>query len=193
MTNLYTSPEADLTTETKTNQVSDPKIFSPSGRIGRIRYLAYNTLGALVFIISIGILSILTVVLADSSYVLMAISIVLLVILSVAYIVISIFWTIKRLHDRNHTGFFWLILLIPFVQFLLYLYLIFAPGEKLTNNYGHPAPANSTGLMVAGLGGILFVPLLGILAAIAIPAYDEYASRVAEAERTAIQQFEDQN
>ena len=49
MNNVYIAPEADLTTDTQASEFTSPKIFSPSGRIGRIRYLAYNTLAAMAF------------------------------------------------------------------------------------------------------------------------------------------------
>ena len=80
-------------------------------------------------------------------------AVILIIGLSIVYTVFTIFWMIKRLHDRNHLGAFWLLSIIPVVNLLLYLYLIFAPGEKLTNNFmvirRH---LNSIGLMIAGLG-----------------------------------------
>lgn len=49
--------------------------------------------------------------------------------------VVSIYLTIGRLHDLNHSGWMTLILFVPFVGFLFSIYLLFAKGTSGTNNY----------------------------------------------------------
>jgi len=57
---------------------------------------------------------------------------------------------------------------------------VFKPGSEGSNEYGAPAPPNTTGVKILGVLLPLFY-LVGILAAIAIPAYAEYTRRAAGA------------
>src|SRR5690606_11597409 len=50
----------------------------------------------------------------------------------------SMVFTICRLHDRNHSGWFSLLLLVPVVNILFALYLLFAPGDQQANQFGQP-------------------------------------------------------
>ena len=43
---------------------------------------------------------------------------------------------IRRLHDLNLSGWFWLIFLVPYVNIVFGLYMIFAPGTVGSNKYG---------------------------------------------------------
>ncbi len=62
------------------------------------------------------------------------------VILSIAFlflIVVQISIGIKRLHDTNHSGWYFLLLIVPLVN--LYLtYLLFSAGSNKENRYGLP-------------------------------------------------------
>ncbi|MGV8822559.1 DUF805 domain-containing protein, partial [Pseudomonas aeruginosa] len=50
------------------------------------------------------------------------------------------------------------------------------PGSTGANRYGPPPPANSTGVKVpASL--IILLPIVGIIAAIALPSYQGYLER----------------
>lgn len=44
--------------------------------------------------------------------------------------------SVRRLHDLNKSGWFLLILLIPYVDFIFSIYLVFAPGTNGANEYG---------------------------------------------------------
>ena len=79
---------------------------------------------------------------------------------------------IQRSHDMNVTGWLSLILLVPFGPFVFVL----APGTRGENQYGKQPPPNSVGvILLACLLPLFFVS--GILAAIAIPAYQDYTIR----------------
>jgi type IV pilus assembly protein PilA len=72
----------------------------------------------------------------------------------------------------NVTGWLSLIWLIPFGVLVFWL----VPGTTGENTYGKPPPPNTAGVIV--LACILpFVAVFGILAAIAIPAYQDYTIR----------------
>ncbi|HEV2403598.1 MAG TPA: DUF805 domain-containing protein [Candidatus Saccharimonadales bacterium] len=45
---------------------------------------------------------------------------------------------VRRLHDVNQSGLLTLLVFVPFVNLLLFLYLLFAPGTQGANKYGNP-------------------------------------------------------
>lgn len=88
----------------------------------------------------------------------------------------AIIMTVRRLHDLDRTGWLSILILVPFLNFFFALYLIFAGGTPQANRFGPRPVGNSWGLIIAGL----LVPILataGILAAVAIPAYQQYTMR----------------
>ena len=74
------------------------------------------------------------------------------------------------------TGWLSLISLIP----LGVLVFWFVPGTPGENDYGKRPPPNTTGAVVLACLLPFFV-IVGIVAAVAIPAYQQYAEQVAEA------------
>lgn len=80
------------------------------------------------------------------------------------------------------SGWLWLALLVPFVNVVLSLLLLFMPGEQSANRFGPPPPPNSTGVKVLAFSWLLFPVFGGILAAIAIPAYQSYIERAQAAQ-----------
>jgi hypothetical protein len=92
----------------------------------------------------------------------------------IALMVVTIFLTIQRCHDFNTTGWLSLLILVPLVSLIFY----FIPGTKGSNQYGLQPPPNSTAIKV-GAFLLLGLFVIGILAAIAIPAYQDYALRAA--------------
>jgi hypothetical protein len=75
----------------------------------------------------------------------------------------------------------WTILLaiIPLVG-LIWLFKAGSPGE---NRFGAPPPPNTTGVKVLGLIFPL-IAFIGIVAAIALPAYQTYVKRAQESQQS---------
>ncbi|HSN18207.1 MAG TPA: DUF805 domain-containing protein [Gammaproteobacteria bacterium] len=170
----------------------DIRFFDYSSRIGRLRYFAY---GMGVFLLILPALILAGVVWAFKMPFLAGL---LLVACYVFMIVMGIVFGIRRLHDLGWTGWWMLISGVSLVcsllnlagalhgavvaivslgAFILYLVLLFAPGTQGDNKFGPPPPPNSTWVIV-GAWSFLIVPFFGgILAAIAIPAYQDYIAR----------------
>ena len=74
-----------------------------------------------------------------------------------------IVFTKRRLNDLDKSGWWQLVNIIPLINFLLAIYLIFFPGTKGTNNFG-PAPAeNSSGVKIMGSVALTLFIILGIV------------------------------
>lgn len=172
-------PQAELT-EPVSNETYMPKFFAFDGRIGRLRYWAYamgwGMLAMPVFFL-FAIMGATTGSLGTS----LAGSIIGMVIGAVAYLVIAIMLARRRLADLGQTGWLAVLVVIPYVCILFSLYLLFAPGNTDANEYG-PAPApNTTGVkLLAWIPALIFI--IGIVAAIAIPAYSGYTAKARAAQ-----------
>ena len=139
-------------------------MWSASGRIGRLRYLAYSTGASL-------LAGCVAAVLGGA---LGGFGMILALLVYIAVVVFGIMIAIQRSHDMDWSGWTVLLFLIPLVG----LIWVFKPGSEGMNTYGGPPPPNTTGVKILGLLlPILFV--VGVLAAIAIPAYAEYTRRAA--------------
>lgn len=168
--NPYSTPDASLSTGS--SGTNNPTIFSFNGRIGRLRYLAYNTgVNIVLSIIMIPLLGASGMMAAGGDMMAMSSGMggIAIILFYIATIVISIMFGKRRLNDLNRSGWFILLLLIPIVNLLLVIYMIFFSGTDGDNDYGpQPAP-NTLGVKILGL---LFpvLMLVGIVAAVLIPA-----------------------
>ena len=146
-------------------EFQDVKIFSVGGRIGRVRYIGYS-IG-----LSFGIMMIIGVLAA-------IVSVPGLVVLG--YIVVlplSIMLTIQRCHDFNASGWWTFLLIIPLVSLIFWI----LPGTDGENRFGNKTKPNSTGAVILALI-IPIIAIVGIMAAIAIPAYQDYVKRAQAAQ-----------
>ena len=164
MENPYQGPKSDVVDVNRDEEYQSVRIFSVSGRIGRVRFIAY-TFG-LSFLCSM-----LAVMLAAA---LGGLGGFVLLVNWVAIIALSLMLTIQRAHDFNASGWLGLLGLIPLVNLIFW----FIPGTDGPNRFGHQTPPNTWGTVVAAcVIPIIFV--IGIVAAVAIPAYQDYAKRAA--------------
>jgi len=127
----YTTPQADVTPDTNNDQTYNPKLFSMKGRIGRVRYLAYSFLAFFILYISFAIIfGILTAIFVNNGagfgdY---GSNPALIIPIGIFYIAFTfLYWVllIRRLNDMNMTGWLSLLMLIPLVNVILGLVLIF--------------------------------------------------------------------
>ena len=138
------------------------RLFSASGRIGRARYIAYGfglyLLSMLAGVVGARLFGEVGAVLATVAWVAMA--------------VLGVMLTIQRCHDFNVTGWLALLIVVPLAN----LVFLFIPGTDGPNRFGAPTPPNSVGVLVVAwlIPGIV---IAGMIAAIALPAYQAYLQR----------------
>jgi uncharacterized membrane protein YhaH (DUF805 family) len=173
-TSPYNPPQTELLGDQE-EAYGTIKVLSASGRIGRLRYIAY-TIGIpfLVFLVMGLLMAVAGMALAEEQ-----IGILTIVIVGLGYLamfVINVMLTIQRCHDFDVTGWLSLILLIPLAPLVFW----FIPGTEGANRFGLQPPPNKGGVMVVIVIFLLLV-IVSILAAIAIPAYQDYVARAAAA------------
>jgi hypothetical protein len=90
----------------------------------------------------------------------------------VALVVIGFMLTIQRCHDFNMSGWLSLLMLVPLAN----LIFLIIPGTDGPNRFGGPTPPNTIGVLILAW---LFpaIAAIGIVAAIALPAYQDYQKR----------------
>lgn len=170
----YTPPSAAVAdAATEFGEVS---IFSISGRLGRVRYLTYGFVVALVGQVLLGLMGGMGVAMGEETG---ALSLIGIGLVYIAMIVISVMIAVQRLHDLDKTGWLYLLFLVPIVNIIFGLYVLFAPGTQGTNRFGNPPPPNSTGVVIA-MWLLIIIFVGGIVAAITIPAYNNYVQQSQE-------------
>lgn len=161
--NPYGAPRAALDDESEDYQ--PVKLFSTAGRIGRARYILYSMGLPLLIMFVIGLVAAFAGTMGGA----------LMVAGWIAVVAISIMLTVQRCHDFDTTGWLALVALIPLVNLIFW----FMPGTDGRNRFGARTAPNSTGVLI----GVWIVPavfIVGIIAAISIPAYQQYVERAAQ-------------
>lgn len=173
--NIYQTPEADLATQ-QPDETYQPRVFATSGRIGRLRYLAYGMAYMMIAYVLM-VIGIALGFLSSDPDVNIMVSFVVFGLFGLAALITTFVLMKRRLNDLGKTGWLSLLSLVPFVNIALGLYVLFAPGEQSTNQYGPRPGANSKGLVIGAVLSLAVFFIGGILAAVSIPAYEDYQQR----------------
>jgi len=165
--NPYRAPAAQVA-DPASDGVSAINIWSAKGRLGRVRYIGYSVgLGLLVNFAS----AFLAALFGSGP------GTVIYVAGMAGGLLIHALLSIQRAHDFNATGWIAILAFIPLLNFVFW----FVPGTDRENRFGHRTPPNSK-LAVVLACIIPFVMIVGILAAIALPAYQDYVSRAEQSQ-----------
>jgi uncharacterized membrane protein YhaH (DUF805 family) len=152
----YRAPVAQVS-DPASDTVSKINIWSAKGRLGRVRYIGYTVgFGLLINFTS----TFLTAMLGSGP------GAVIMIIGMAAGLFIHGLLSVQRAHDFNATGWMAILAFIPLLNFLFW----FVPGTDGDNRFGSKTPPNST-LAVVLASIIPVIMIAGIIAAIAIPAY----------------------
>ena len=164
--NPYRAPSGVTLTNAGGDGYGDARVFSLHGRIGRLRYLAYGMLSSLVFampaaVVGAGVMGAGEPLLGGT-------------LIGVGYLAAAAFavvLTVRRCHDLDWSGWLAVLMVVPLLNLAFY----FLPGSVGANRFGLQPPPNSGLLKV--LGALLLLAVIGIVAAVALPAYNEYVDR----------------
>lgn len=139
------------------------KAFTFTGRIGRLRYLAW-TMALMLVLMGVGgvFVSIGLSLIALTSTVGLVIGGLVGTAIGIAFIVVSVQISVQRLHDLGWSGWLYLLTLVPFVGGLFPILLAVLPGNAAANQYGAPPPANTTAVKVLCALWLVFVTVVFI-------------------------------
>jgi uncharacterized membrane protein YhaH (DUF805 family) len=165
--NPYTTPDASLAVDM--DETYQPNVFSFSGRIGRLRYLAYITGVYLVTAaIAIPIMALVGGLAAGASD-MPVFAMIIMAVVYIALLVIVFTFGKRRMNDLNRSGWWMLLFIVPVANLLLTLYMVFGAGTDGVNDYGAAPNENPMGVKILGLF-FPIISLIGIVAAVTIPA-----------------------
>jgi uncharacterized membrane protein YhaH (DUF805 family) len=170
-------------------EFAELQLFGVTGRLGRLRYLAWSlavTASALIAAgLAFGVSASLGM--SGSTSLLTIIGGLLGSVAIVAMMVLGIQIGVKRLHDIGWSGWLLLVNLVPVVGSVFAIIMLVVPGSAGANRFGPPPPPNSLGVKVLASLWLL-LPIL--LAAIAIPAYQDHVERARDAQSNSYEKTE---
>ncbi len=177
-TDPYAAPQADLNSE---GVVVPSSLWKAHGRLSMLSYWAHTLVLTIVFTVAVAILVLLMGVLSGGFEALasggqpngtaLIVALVIGIPAFIALMWVSICMIVKRLHDRNHTGWMSLLFLVPLVNIIFSLYALLFPGNKTSNRYGAPRPTKGwekvLGILmlvfyIVGLVGAIAGPMIGM-------------------------------
>ncbi|WP_152219870.1 DUF805 domain-containing protein [Pseudomonas sp. SCB32] len=164
----YAPPQARVGDELP--EFGELKPFTSEGRIGRVRYLAWSMA---LFLVAIPIFLLVAGAFAISQ----TLGMLLAAVVFVAYAIVGVMMGIQRLHDLGWSGWLMLLNIVPVVNSVFPLLMMLIPGNDGANRYGPPPPPNSRGAVALAWSMVIVPVVVGILAAIAIPSYQQYVER----------------
>jgi uncharacterized membrane protein YhaH (DUF805 family) len=162
------APPATAVADVVAGEVQPIRFWPPNGRIGRLRFLAYGLGLYAAFIVASFAFGFVASLFADDSPVMLVVAIVGFA----AYLFAEFVLIVQRSHDMNISGWWSIAALVPLVG----LIWVLKAGTRGANRWGPPPPPNGVGVRIVGwvLPALI---VIGIVAAIALPAYQQAATR----------------
>lgn len=155
------------------------RFFDWHGRVSRVQFLAYSTFNALIALMLVALLFVMIggfqgMVNASSEQLPMSL-------LGASSVGVAVLFYLqlavskRRFNDLNKTGWLALLMLVPGVNILVYLYLLAIEGTAGANYYGLPArPASQLKTVLMVLIPLLVMSLIGLLTQVVVPSYHSY-------------------
>jgi uncharacterized membrane protein YhaH (DUF805 family) len=166
--NPYAAPRTNVARDAGEEEYGPIRILSAEGRLGRVRYIGYTMGVTFLFGVAFGIAAA-----AAGPEAALAVTVAGYVVM----LLVTVVLTIQRAHDFNASGWLAILALVPLVN----LIFLIIPGTDGENRFGRRPPPNTVGaILLACLLPLLMIA--GIVAAVAIPAYQDYAQRASQAQ-----------
>jgi len=147
--------------------------WSYKGRFGRLSYLAWSFVSMIAIIVILMPLVSISMGLKISNP---NLGFLLISIPYLAYFYLQVVFAIRRFHDLDKSGWWAILVFIPLINIIFLLYMLLAKGTDGINNFGLQRPTQLWEKVIGWIF-ILMIPAIGILAAISIPAYQDYIKR----------------
>lgn len=172
--NPYAAPRAAVADVYEDDESLQPvKWLSPKGRVGRLRYLARSVVLYIGFFLGVTLFGLIAGAVGKSNAIGWITGLCV-----IPYLLAATLLTIQRSHDMDWNG--WSVLAFSFIP-LAALFWVFKSGTAGANRFGSPPPPNTT---LVTIGGLLLpiIVVVGIVAAVALPAYKGYTDRAKAAQ-----------
>lgn len=122
------------------------------GRIGRLRYLAWG------FVATAALLALIIVGTLLNILITPWIGLPISVVGYIAFTVIAVIIAGQRVHDLGWSAWMLLLMIVPLVNVVFGLVMLFMPGNKDANRFGAPPPPNSQAVkVIATVAVVLYV------------------------------------
>nr|HET7859174.1 DUF805 domain-containing protein [Caldimonas sp.] len=162
------APPATSVADVGPDVVQPVRLWPPSGRIGRLRFLAYGLALYVLFIVAAFVFGFVSAMVGKDSVLMSALG----MLGFLAYLVAAFVLIVQRSHDMDMSGWWSIAAIIPIVG----LVWVFKGGTRGANRWGPPPPPNGVFVTIAGLL-LPVIVVVGIVAAVALPAYQQAAMR----------------
>lgn len=106
--------------------------FAFAGRIGRLQYFGFAVIWAMIIVV----VSAFATSGSAASGQIAAGGYSAIFLLSIVYFIATLSYGIRRLHDFDKSGWWYLLTFVPFANLVMSLVLLFAPGSVGGNRYG---------------------------------------------------------
>lgn len=162
--NPYEAPQSDVGFYDDVADYCDPRIFSRYGRLGRMRYFVYNIVASLMMYGVILGITMMEPIFGSASGALGTIFIIIAIVVAIVGLALSLYLTRRRLNDFDASGWWMLLMFVPYLNFIFSLVVWFVPGSTGTNSYGLPAPPNTPNIkrIFFACIGLVVIALLSI-------------------------------
>jgi len=132
---------------------TDFRVFTLEGRIGRLRFMAWNMALSAAAIVAFIVCMRMTKLSLVAAGLFGAIGV-------IAFLAISLIFSVRRLHDAGWSAWLLLVNLIPGVGGFFSLLLMVVPGNREANKFGPPAPPDTSGVRILSALWIVFLALI---------------------------------
>lgn len=144
--NPYASPKTGVDDDFEYDATP---FYKPTGRIGRLKFLAYNN----IWLCAIFVYLIAIVKLIDG----VGLPYQMVYVLASPFVFYAIFAPmIRRLTDLGHSRWLACLYVVPYVNAIFFLYLLFAKGKVGVNQYGAPSEPSVLDIVLACMYPIIW-------------------------------------
>lgn len=179
---IETEADTSFVTLTEIHEgFNNRRFFDWHGRVSRVQFLAYSTFNALIALMLVALLFVM--IGGFQGMVNASIEQLPMSLLGASSVGVAVLFYLqlavskRRFNDLNKTGWLALLMLVPGVNILVYLYLLVVEGTAGANYYGLPArPATQLKTVLMVLIPLLVISLIGLLTQVVVPSYESYHS-----------------